>query len=142
MLLFPVNYTYRSSGFNNLLLPTQRCVRDAVVLRAGGRCEKCNVVVGKSGHVHHKRMKAKHHNHLRNLLLVCPSCHMKLHSTTKPCDPTAKNPHAVAMGKLGGPKGGKARAKSLSPERRSEIACNAVNARWKAYREREEKKGS
>ncbi len=32
-----------------------------------------------------------------------------------------KNPHAVALGKLGGAKGGKARAESLSPEELSQI---------------------
>jgi len=42
-----------------------------------------------------------------------------------------KNPAAVALGKLGGPKGGPARAKALSPERRKEIAVAAANARWK-----------
>jgi hypothetical protein len=61
-----------------------------------------------------------------------------------------KNPAAVALGRLGGLKGGKARAKKLSakrkseiarkaglgrmkklsPKRRSEIARNAVMARW------------
>jgi hypothetical protein len=41
-----------------------------------------------------------------------------------------KNPHAVALGKLGGKKGGKARAEKLSPERRSEIARKAARARW------------
>lgn len=41
-----------------------------------------------------------------------------------------KNPHAVALGKLGGKKGGKARAAKLSPERRSEIAQQAARARW------------
>ena len=41
-----------------------------------------------------------------------------------------KNPHAVALGKLGGKKGGKARAAKLSPERRSEIARLAAKARW------------
>ena len=41
-----------------------------------------------------------------------------------------KNPHAVALGKLGGKKGGKARAAKLSPERRSEIARLAARARW------------
>jgi hypothetical protein len=45
--------------------------------------------------------------------------------------PKHKNPAAVALGKLGGAKGGIARAKKLSPERRSEIARNAVKARWK-----------
>jgi len=41
-----------------------------------------------------------------------------------------KNPHAVALGKIGGAKGGKVRAAKLSPERRSEIARKAVLARW------------
>jgi hypothetical protein len=41
-----------------------------------------------------------------------------------------KNPAAVAMGKLGGPKGGKARAAALSPERRKEIAQKAIATRW------------
>ena len=44
-----------------------------------------------------------------------------------------KNPAAVALGKLGGLKGGDARAKKLSAKRRSEIARNAVLARWKKY---------
>ena len=37
---------------------------------------------------------------------------------------------AKAMGKLGGLKGGKARAESLTPERRVEIARAAAKARW------------
>ena len=41
-----------------------------------------------------------------------------------------KNPAAVALGRLGGKKGGKARAEKLSPERRSEIARKAARARW------------
>ncbi len=42
----------------------------------------------------------------------------------------AKNPAAVALGKLGGPKGGPARAKALSPARRTEIARKAALTRW------------
>ena len=42
-----------------------------------------------------------------------------------------KNPAAVALGKLGGLKGGPARAAKLSAERRTEIARNAVNSRWR-----------
>jgi hypothetical protein len=45
---------------------------------------------------------------------------------------TKKNPAAVALGRLGGLKGGKARADSLSPRKRSEIARMAAQARWKA----------
>ncbi len=41
-----------------------------------------------------------------------------------------KNPHAVALGRLGGKKGGAARAKKLSKKRRSEIARLAARARW------------
>lgn len=41
-----------------------------------------------------------------------------------------KNPAAVALGRLGGLKGGKARADKLTPERRKEIARRAANARW------------
>ena len=44
---------------------------------------------------------------------------------------TEKNPAAVALGRLGGLKGGKARAISLSSEERSEIARKAALARWK-----------
>ncbi len=40
-----------------------------------------------------------------------------------------KNPHAVALGRRGGLKGGKARARKLSPERRHEIARLAAQAR-------------
>jgi hypothetical protein len=41
-----------------------------------------------------------------------------------------KNPHAVALGRLGGLKGGKALAQKLTPEQRSEIARKASVARW------------
>lgn len=48
-----------------------------------------------------------------------------------PLEESVKNPHAVALGKLGGAKGGAARAKSLSPEKRTAIAKKAAQARWK-----------
>ena len=41
-----------------------------------------------------------------------------------------KNPAAVALGKLGGSKGGHARAAALSPKQRSEIARKAAEKRW------------
>ena len=43
------------------------------------------------------------------------------------------NPHAVALGQLGG----KARVQKLTPERRQEIARNAVLARWAKYKKRQ-----
>jgi hypothetical protein len=45
--------------------------------------------------------------------------------------PPVKNAAAVELGKLGGKKGGAARAASLTPEQRSEIAKKAAAGRWK-----------
>jgi hypothetical protein len=45
-------------------------------------------------------------------------------------DSIEKNPNAVALGHLGGLKGGKARAKKLTPEQRKEIARKAAQKRW------------
>lgn len=42
----------------------------------------------------------------------------------------SKNPHAVALGRLGGQKGGRARAAKLSAKKRKEIAQKAAKARW------------
>jgi len=42
-----------------------------------------------------------------------------------------KNPAAVELGRLGGKKGGRARAEKLTPEERSEIARKAAQARWR-----------
>ena len=47
-------------------------------------------------------------------------------TTTQP----QKNPAAVALGRLGGKKGGKARAAKLTPDQRREIARKAAQARW------------
>jgi len=50
----------------------------------------------------------------------------------KPIEPSIKekNPAAVALGRLGGLKGGRARAEKLSPKKRKEIAKKAARARW------------
>ena len=45
-------------------------------------------------------------------------------------EPTPKNPAAVELGRLGGKKGGPARAAKLSPKKRSEIARKAAMTRW------------
>ena len=45
-----------------------------------------------------------------------------------------KNPAAVALGRLGGLKGGEARARKLSPTERKAIARKAALARWKNRR--------
>lgn len=50
-------------------------------------------------------------------------------TATPPAEPE-KNPHAVALGQLGGKKGGAARASKLTPEQRREIAKKAAAVRW------------
>lgn len=50
--------------------------------------------------------------------------------TSKTIAKPTKNPAAVALGRLGGLKGGKARAAKLSTKKRSEIARKAAKARW------------
>ena len=52
------------------------------------------------------------------------------HMDGTPLEKPTKNPAAVALGKLGGAKGGKARAMALSSEERSNIARLAAEARW------------
>jgi hypothetical protein len=58
----------------------------------------------------------------------------ELTGTLEPLPPEGtgppKNPAAVALGKLGGSKGGKARAASLTPAQRREIARKAARKRW------------
>jgi hypothetical protein len=46
-------------------------------------------------------------------------------------DKPAKDPAAVSLGRRGGLKGGKARAESLTPEKRREIAYKAARTRWR-----------
>ncbi len=48
----------------------------------------------------------------------------------QPTEP-AKNPAAVMLGRLGGLKGGKARAKALTKKQRKAIAKKAAKARWR-----------
>lgn len=45
---------------------------------------------------------------------------------------TTKDPAAVALGRKGGLKGGKARAAKLTPARRKEIATKAAEKRWRS----------
>jgi hypothetical protein len=52
-------------------------------------------------------------------------------SEAKPKPEPEKDPAAVELGRRGGLKGGKARAKKLSAKERSEIARKAAATRWK-----------
>lgn len=77
---------------------------------------------------HMKKIKGKH-------LDFCQIAHAVVEAATDESEPVkqpdTRNPHAVALGSLGGQKGGRARANKLTPEQRQEIARIAAQARWK-----------
>ena len=54
-----------------------------------------------------------------------------VHAITGEDPPPGKNPLAIAFGRLGASKGGKARAAKLSAARKKAIAKKAARARWK-----------
>ena len=65
---------------------------------------------------------------------LCSRCHApteRVASIAEPLSPAPPNPHAAALGRLGGLNGGPARAKALSPRRRRAIARQAALARWR-----------
>ena len=64
---------------------------------------------------------------------VCSRCHApseRVEVLARRTKPVALNPHAAALGRLGGLKGGPARARALSSERRREIGRRAARKRW------------
>lgn len=65
--------------------------------------------------------------------ISCPSCRApteRIEILERRAAPPHRNPHAAALGRLGGLKGGPARASALSPERRRDIARRAARTRW------------
>jgi len=76
-----------------------------------------------------KKKPAKNHQQIARQVLdaVIPDAEA---AVEKP----AKNPAAVALGRLGGLKGGKARAEKLSAARRKAIAKKAAQKRWSRFK--------
>ena len=65
----------------------------------------------------------------------CTRCYApteRVEIVTRRSVPREPNPHAAALGRLGGLKGGPARAAALSAKRRREIAKTAARARWQS----------
>jgi hypothetical protein len=56
--------------------------------------------------------------------------HCVIYTAGMPRDMKKLSEAASMMGKIGGPRGGRARAQKLSAERRKEIARKAAEARW------------
>ena len=63
----------------------------------------------------------------------CSSCHApteRVEILARRTKPVALNPHAAALGRLGGLKGGPARAAALTADQRRAIARRAARKRW------------
>ena len=63
----------------------------------------------------------------------CSSCQApteRIETLLRRTKPVALNPHAAALGRLGGLRGGPARAAVLTPEQRQAIARRAARKRW------------
>lgn len=74
---------------------------------------------------------SKDHDFTRNALRVVEQAiGEQWDGSPLPNKNAGKNPAAVALGRLGGAKGGKARAEALSPAKRKAIASKAAKARW------------
>ena len=68
---------------------------------------------------------------------LCSRCHApteRVEVLARRTLPREPNPHAAALGRLGGLKGGPARAAALSAKRRRQIARAAAQARWNKSR--------
>ena len=73
----------------------------------------------------------------------CPDCHApteRIDILERRRVATNRNPHAAALGRLGGLKGGPARATALSADRRRDVALKAARARWGQRRSSKSKK--
>ena len=75
-------------------------------------------------------MTAKPTKRPRDLNALAKSIVDEATGEAKEAPSNGKDPAAVARGRKGGERGGKARAGKLTPERRSEIARKAAQARW------------
>ena len=67
----------------------------------------------------------------------CPECHAPTERLAILSRHRHVNPHAAALGRMGGLKGGPARAAALSAKQRRELARRAALARWHRRRRKE-----
>jgi hypothetical protein len=82
------------------ILEPPAVIRAAVVDRDGGLCRGCGLIVGKSGHIHHRGstgLAPETYQDLANLILLCISCHRGEHLTPRVHSPKVKAPtHRIA----------------------------------------------
>ncbi len=79
------------------------------------------------------RFRAGHHFELFRRQSDCPVLKKLESGMPEPSEEDTRSPATVAQSKLGASKGGKARAKTLSKKRRTEISRKAARARWRHH---------
>lgn len=63
------------------VLSPPRDVREYVLNKYQGKCDCCGVLVGRSGHIHHRNVNnGENYQDIDNLRLLCVSCHLRQHS--------------------------------------------------------------
>jgi hypothetical protein len=61
-----------------LLSPPPK-IKSLIYKKFDGRCNRCGIIVGQSGHIHHNGEMIETYNDIDNLELLCISCHRKAH---------------------------------------------------------------
>ena len=56
-----------------------RALRQKIIQRYGGECQRCHDIVGEAGHVHHKTYKRLGREKIDDLTLYCNKCHKTIH---------------------------------------------------------------
>jgi len=80
------------------ILSPPKYIRDIVIRRDGERCSLCGIIVGQSGHIHHKdTTNGENYEDIENLQLLCISCHRKKHSTLRYCKNCGKEFTGVGL---------------------------------------------
>lgn len=95
---------------------------DTVCVLARRRCLVCEATS--------EEWEAEGTDEIGPVCRVCRAPTERVATVDRRVTSAAANPHAAALGRLGGLKGGPARAARLSPRRRREIARTAARARW------------
>lgn len=61
------------------ILSPPKEIREYILVKYKGRCARCGIYVGKSGHIHHENTQDENYNDINNLELLCISCHRSAH---------------------------------------------------------------
>lgn len=67
-------------------------IRNWVISQAQGKCQKCGILVGRAGHVHHIGNSEENYNCIDNLQLLCLHCHHAAHHAAYSTETEIMNP--------------------------------------------------